>query len=93
MDIEFALKFHDDFEYWKKCDRKISDKILRLVDETRHRPFSEIGKPESLKYELSGCWSRRINKEHRIVYRVSGDTTQFLSCRYHCFRNDNRSSS
>ncbi|MDR1031835.1 MAG: Txe/YoeB family addiction module toxin [Holosporales bacterium] len=83
MNIEFTLKFRDDFEYWKKRDRKTSDKVLRLINEIKCCPLNGVGKPEPLKYELSGFWSRRINKEHRIVYRVKGDVVQFLSCRYH----------
>jgi toxin YoeB len=83
MDIEFSLKFRDDFEFWKKRDRKISDKILKLINEIKLLPFSGSGKPEPLKYELAGCWSRRINKEHRIVYVVSNGVIKFLACRYH----------
>jgi toxin YoeB len=83
MNLEFTEIFKEQLKYWHKNNAKIVQKIVSLVSEISKAPFSGTGKPEPLKYELSGCWSRRINKEHRIVYRVNGDTVQFLSCRYH----------
>jgi len=83
MILSIAGDFEKDLLYWQKTDRKIVQKITSLVDAIIKDPFDGIGKPKPLKYELSGCWSRRINKEHRIVYRVVDNRIQLLSCRYH----------
>ena len=58
-------------------------RIVRLVREIQREPFSGLGKPEALKHELAGCWSRRIDQEHRLVYQVLPDKIRVLSCRYH----------
>lgn len=69
--------------YFEKKDRVIFNKILDLFDEISRHPFDGIGKPEPLKFELAGYWSRRITREHRMVYRVVGGEVRVLSCRYH----------
>jgi len=56
---------------------------MRLIREVLRELFSGIGKPEPLKHELAGCWARRIDGEHRLVYRVQGDRTRIIACRYH----------
>ena len=83
MKVELTTSFKFDFKYWSKHNKKTVRRILLLISSIKEEPFAGIGKPEKLKYELSGCWSRRINKEHRIVYRVKNKTIQLLSCRYH----------
>ena len=83
MNIEFTPAFKNDFDYWRNRDKKIAERVLLLISSIKETPFAGIGKPELLKYEFFGCWSRRINKEHRIVYRVVNKKIQLLSCRYH----------
>jgi toxin YoeB len=58
-------------------------RIIRLIRETQREPFAGLGKPEPLRHELSGCWSRRISHEHRLVYQVQKDKIRILACRYH----------
>jgi toxin YoeB len=66
-----------------ETDRRVALRILNLVDDVLRVPFRGIGKPEPLKYELAGAWSRRITQEHRLVYAVSGKRIDFLQARYH----------
>ncbi len=66
-----------------KHDRKTADRILTLIEEIKRNPFSGIGKPEPLKHQLSGSWSRRINLEDRLVYQANSEEIIILSCRYH----------
>jgi toxin YoeB len=73
----------EDLKYWVRHDRKKADKILKLIEEVYRTPFSGTGKPEPLKHILSGCWSRRIDEEHRLVYRLENEQLTILSCRYH----------
>jgi len=82
-EIYFDPHALEDLKYWVKTDRKIAYKILELIKESARSPYKGRGKPESLKYELSGCWSRRINTEHRLVYEVAEKYIRILSCRYH----------
>jgi toxin YoeB len=79
----FHPEFRGDLVYWLKTDRKIALRTLELVEAVMRDPFEGIGKPEPLKHELAGCWSRRITPEHRLVYRVSGARVDFLQARYH----------
>lgn len=58
-------------------------RIVRLIQELQRQPFSGIGQPEPLRYALAGCWSRRIDKEHRLVYQVQDEKIRILACRYH----------
>ena len=79
----FQAEFLEDLEYWVEIDRKMALRVLKMVREILRNPFEGVGKPEPLKYEYSGAWSRRLNKEHRIVYLVSDDRIDFLKARYH----------
>jgi toxin YoeB len=73
----------DDLEWWVQRDRKTALRLLRLIQEVWKDPFVGSGKPEPLKHELAGCWSRRIDKEHRLVYQVTERIIRILACRYH----------
>ena len=68
---------------WQKTDPKGLKRLYRLIEECRRAPFKGIGKPEPLRNDLSGWWSRRIDQEHRLVYRVEGGTLEIAQCRYH----------
>ncbi len=72
-----------DLQHWTRMDKKKASKILDLIDNALQTPFTGLGKPEPLKYEYAGLWSRRIDQEHRLVYKVEGDELIVLSCRYH----------
>ena len=73
----------EDLRYWLRNDRKTLERILALFDEVQRSPFEGKGKPEPLKHELRGFWSRRITDEHRLVYRVTEDYVFIHSCRFH----------
>lgn len=73
----------DDYLHWQKTDKKLLERINRLIREITRSPFSGIGKPERLKNALSGYWSRRINDEHRIVYRVADGSMLIAQLRIH----------
>ncbi len=81
--LEFEPVAFEDLAWWVKQDRKKALRIIRLLEETRANPFEGVGKPEPLKFELAGCWSRRIDAEHRIVYQVTDDSIRVIACRYH----------
>ena len=84
MEIIFAPKALKDLSHWRSSGNiKIQKKITNLVTAISDDPFSGIGKPELLKHEFSGCWSRRISQEHRIIYEVSGNTIEILSLKDH----------
>lgn len=83
MKLIFSESAWDDYLYWQKTDRKIVKRIHLLVKEIMRRPFDGIGKPEPLKHALSGYWSRRINDEHRIVYKVDENSLFIAQLRYH----------
>lgn len=83
MKIWVSPEFSEDLESWKRSDKKIAEKIKKLLLAIVETPYEGIGKPEPLKYKLSGCWSRRINKEHRLIYRIVNDELQLIACRYH----------
>jgi len=70
MNFEFTENGWDDFQYWIEVDSSMVEKIKELLNDIRKTPFSGIGKPEPLKYDLKGFWSRRINSEHRLVYKI-----------------------
>jgi len=72
-----------DYLHWQKTDKKIQKRINRLIKDVQRSPFEGIGKPEPLKHALSGYWSRRINDEHRFVYKVSGNSMFIAQLRYH----------
>lgn len=81
--LEFDPAAFDDLAWWVQHDRKRAQRILRLIQETVANPFEGIGKPEPLKNELVGCWSRRIDDEHRLVYMVNDAKIRGLARRYH----------
>jgi len=83
MKVVFADKAWEDFTYWLSHDRKIARRIVRLIDDIERRPFEGVGKPEPLKHDMSGFWSRRINEEHRLVYAIEGDQILIAQARYH----------
>jgi toxin YoeB len=84
MEIEYTLQAREDIDYWKKSgNASILKKIRKLIEAILQSPFEGIGKPETLKYNLTGCWSRRINKEHRIVYEVFEDKIILHSLKGH----------
>ncbi|AEA00654.1 MULTISPECIES: Txe/YoeB family addiction module toxin [Aerococcus] len=70
-------------DVWKENDRKVYDKIYRLLRAIKEAPYQGLGKPEPLKYDLSGYWSRRLTRQDRLVYRVTDDAIEVLSCKYH----------
>lgn len=72
-----------DYIYWQKIDKKMIKKINGLLAEMQRTPFEGLGKPELLKGDLSGAWSRRINDEHRLIYIVVGDEIRVIGCRFH----------
>ena len=79
----FQSQFVDDLTHWVKTDRKAALRVLELVHAIVQDPFAGIGKPEPLKHEFAGCWSRRITQEHRLVYRPTEDGLLIAQCRYH----------
>jgi toxin YoeB len=81
--LEFDPAALEDLAWWVQHDRKTALRILRLIQETHADPFGGIDKPEPLKHELAGCWSKRIDDEHRLVYLVQEDKIRVLACRYH----------
>lgn len=82
--LDFSEKAQEDLSYWKKTGNiKIQKKIKELLLSIQETPFYGIGKPEALKYELSGSWSRRINHEHRIIYQVKEEYIQIESLKDH----------
>lgn len=83
MKLIFSDHAWEDYLYWQKTDRNILRRINTLIREIQRNPFEGIGKPEPLKHALSGYWSRRINDEHRMVYKVAGDAVHIAQLRYH----------
>ena len=76
----------EDLRYWARADRKVLVRTMDLIEAVVRDPFNGIGKPEPLRGELQGCWSRRITEEHRLVYRVADRRVDFLQGRYHYSR-------
>lgn len=83
MNISFTENAWKDYLYWQKTDKKIVKKIHELIKDISRSPFEGVGKPEALKYELAGKWSRRINDEHRLVYQIEDENLIIYTCRYH----------
>ena len=83
MKIVFHPNAWEDYLYWQKENRKILQKINQLIKEIQRTPQEGLGKPEPLKADLSGFWSRRIDHKHRIVYRAEDNKLHILSCRHH----------
>lgn len=83
MKITFSTKAWEQYLYWQQNDKKVLKRINLLVKDIQRSPFEGVGKPEPLKHALSGYWSRRINEEHRLVYKVCDDLLLIAQCRYH----------
>jgi toxin YoeB len=81
--VAFHQTAFDDYSDWAKTDRKLFDRLRRLIIEAASNPFGGIGKPEPLKHELKGYWSRRLTDEHRLVYKVTDEQIVIISCKYH----------
>lgn len=83
MILQFTPQGWDEYADWLLRDRRMLAKLNTLLNDALRHPFEGLGKPEPLKNEFAGCWSRRINDEHRLVYRVQGEVLLVLQCRYH----------
>lgn len=83
MRLEFKAQAFEDLQYWVHSNPKLAKRLLRLIEETRRDPFGGTGKPEPLKRELSGWWSKRIDQEHRLIYQVSGGALVIAQARGH----------
>ena len=83
MKLIFAERAWEDYLYWQETDRRLVVRINQLIREIQREPFSGIGKPEPLRHAFQGYWSRRINEEHRIVYKILGDSVLIAQLRYH----------
>jgi len=81
--IIFSKNAWEDYIFWQAEDKKILKKINTLIKDIQSNPYSGIGKPEPLKYDLAGLWSRRIDHEHRLVYQVNDNELLIYGCRYH----------
>jgi toxin YoeB len=83
MVLTFTENSWEDYLYWQKVDKKMVRKINELIKSIQRIPFEGIGKPEPLKFDLAGYWSRRIDQEHRLVYQVINNEIIIIACRYH----------
>ncbi len=83
MRLIFSDEGWEDYLFWQKQDKRMVERINKLVRETMREPFSGVGKPEPLKHALAGYWSRRITDEHRMVYKVADDSVLIAQLRYH----------
>jgi toxin YoeB len=81
--LEFDVAAFEDLAWWIVQDRSKALRIINLIKDVQRDPFKGIGKPEPLKHEFKGCWSRRIAQEHRLIYQVSKEKIRILACRYH----------
>ena len=83
MNVSFTENAREDYLYWQKMDKKIVKRINELIKDIKRNPFEVHGKPEPLKYDLAGKWSRRITEEHRLIYQVEDSDLIVYTCRYH----------
>lgn len=81
--ISFTPTAFSQFNDWRNINKKMQDRIIKLLGEIQRNPFEGTGKPEPLKFNLKGCWSRRIDDEHRLVYQVTNDEIIIISCKFH----------
>lgn len=81
--LEFDSSAFEDLAWWIEQDRNKALRIVALIKDVQRDPFKGIGKPEPLRHELKGCWSRRIDQEHRLIYLVTEEKIRILACRYH----------
>lgn len=82
LNVAFSKQAFEQFHEWR-LDKKMFEKLYTLIKDTQRHPFEGLGKPEPLKEDLSGYWSRRINDEHRLVYQVTENHIYIISCKYH----------
>ncbi len=83
MKLELDPHALEDLRYWIAQDRRKALRIIQLIEQCLKDPFAGAGKPEPLRHSLAGCWARRIDREHRLVYKIEQDTLVVLACRYH----------
>lgn len=83
MIISFEPSAFDDFNEWVTVDKKCHKRIINLIKDISRNPYQGLGKPEALKHQLQGYWSRRIDDEHRLVYKIENDRLIIISCKYH----------
>jgi toxin YoeB len=83
MNLVFSQQAWEDYLYWQGQDKKLLQRINAIIKECARTPFEGIGKPEPLRGDLRGWWSRRIDREHRLVYRVEDEALHIAQCRYH----------
>ncbi|MBY0462929.1 MAG: Txe/YoeB family addiction module toxin [Alphaproteobacteria bacterium] len=83
MNICFTPEAFEDYLYWQTQDKKTLKRIHELLKSIQRDSYGGIGKPERLRWDLNGCWSRRIDQEHRLVYRIEGNSIHILACRFH----------
>lgn len=83
MILAWTKNAWDDYLYWQQTDKKTLFRIHKLIQNILRTPFEGLGDPEPLKHQLSGLWSRRIDKEHRLVYQISDTHLTIIQCRYH----------
>ncbi len=83
MKLSWADNAWEDYLYWQQTDKKILKRINRIIKDIQRKPFEGIGDPEPLRFTWSGYWSRRINKEHRFVYKVKDNELLVAQCRFH----------
>lgn len=83
MVIAWTKEGWEDYLYWQTHNKQLIKRINALIKETLRTPFEGLGKPEPLKHELSGAWSRRIDQEHRLIYKVDNETIIIIQCRFH----------
>lgn len=81
--LEFDPAAFEDLAWWIEQDRQKALRIINLIKDVQRDPFKGIGKPEPLKHEFAGCWSRRIDQEHRLIYQITENKIRILACRYH----------
>lgn len=81
--VVFEAGAFNDFTNWNRQDKKLYKKIVRLIKDIQRSPFTGLGKPEPLRHELSGYWSRRIDQQHRLVYKVTDEEIIIIACKYH----------
>lgn len=82
-DLRFDDEGWGDYVYWQKTDKKLLKKLNALLEEIRRTPFEGAGKPEALRGNLTGYWSRRLDQKNRLVYKVTNDVVIIIACRYH----------
>ena len=83
MNISWTKDAWEDYTYWQKTDKKILNRLNKIITDTIRHPFEGIGDPEPLKHNWTGYWSRRINKEHRLIYKAKDEELIIVQCRYH----------